>query len=527
MIHASAYPSIAIPADPLPTVFLDACARHGDAQALVCASSGQVIRYAELAARVQSLAASLRSEGLRAGDVVALAAGNSVDYPIILQGALLAGAVVTPVNPLCTPEEMRRQLRDAGARRVIFSGAAAERVREACAGLPVSAFHEIGTPAVDAMQRAPVPGSLACTSSPDDLAVLPYSSGTSGLPKGVMLTHGNLVANTQQALATFSTDQKETVLGVIPFFHIYGMLLVMTVTLLRGDRLVVASQPADLVATMERHRVSRAYLVPPLVLMLARSPVVDAHDLSSLREVVCGAAPLDAAVADELAARLGCEVSQGYGMTETSPVVANGASLSGAAKSRTVGTLVPHTQARFVDPDTLEDMSQHQPGEILIRGPQVMKGYLNRPEETASALLPQGWLRTGDVGRIDADGNLHIVDRIKELIKYKGYQIAPSELEGHLLQHPCVRDAAVIPVPDAEAGEVPKAFIVLKPQAQATADELMAFVTARVAPYKKVRRVEVVDAIPKSPSGKILRRVLVELERERAGQPQATPTCRR
>ena len=257
---------------------------------------------------------------------------------------------------------------------------------------------------------------------------------------------------------------------------------------------------------LQAHRVTRAFVVPPLVLALAREPVVDRYDLSSLHAIFCGAAPLDAALQTACARRLGCEVKQGYGLTEASPVTHATADERGATRPGTVGQLVPSTECRIVDPESGEDRGPYQDGEILIRGPQVMKGYLNNPEATAATIDAGGWLHTGDIGRAEEDGYFTIVDRLKELIKYKGFQVPPAELEAVLRTHPAVGDAAVIPIPDPECGEVPKAFVVLK--GQVSCDALMAYVAERVAPYKKIRAVEVIDAIPKSPSGKILRRVL-------------------
>jgi 4-coumarate--CoA ligase len=252
--------------------------------------------------------------------------------------------------------------------------------------------------------------------------------------------------------------------------------------------------------------VVHAYVVPPIVLALAKHPLVDQYDLSSLKRVFSGAAPLGAEVAGEASRRIGCEVVQGYGMTELSPV--SHATPEGGFKAGSIGVTVSNTEARVVDPDGGEDLGLDTDGEIWIRGPQVMKGYLNNPEATAETIDADGWLHTGDIGHVDADGHFFIVDRLKELIKYKGFQIAPAELEALLLTHPAIADAAVIPIPDEEAGEVPKAFVVLKPEQQVTAEEVQGFVVGHVAHYKEIRVVEFVDEIPKSASGKILRRLL-------------------
>jgi len=264
-------------------------------------------------------------------------------------------------------------------------------------------------------------------------------------------------------------------------------------------------------ALLEAHRITRAFVVPPLVLALANDPAVDRYDVSSLRGVMSGAAPLDAALETACARRLECALIQGYGLTEASPVTHAVSDEPGAARPGTIGRLVPNTECRIVDPASGADLGPGEDGELLIRGPQVMSGYLNNRDATAATLDADGWLHTGDIGRVDADGYFTIVDRLKELIKYKGFQVPPAELEAVLRTHPAVGDAAVIPIPDEECGEVPKAFVVLRRAVPPEA--LLAYVAERVAPYKKIRAVEVVDAIPRSPSGKILRRVLREHER--------------
>jgi acyl-CoA synthetase (AMP-forming)/AMP-acid ligase II len=348
-----------------------------------------------------------------------------------------------------------------------------------------------------------------------DLVVLPYSSGTTGLPKGVMLTHYNLVANILQARSVLSLDERDTMLGVLPFFHIYGMTVIMNLALHVGATVVIM-QRFDLeqcLDILQKYQVTFAPVVPPIVLALAKNPLVERYELRTLRMIFSGAAPLRENIAAAASARLGCPVLQGYGLTETSPVthaVRAHASQTGAAS---IGQPVPNTEVMVVDLAGGSALGPNQEGEICVRGPQVMKGYLNRADATQAMIDTEGWLHTGDVGYAAEDGSFFIVDRLKELIKYKGMQIAPAELEAVLLGHPSVADAAVVPVPDEAAGQVPKAFVVLK--SEVAVDEIMGYVAARVAPYKKLRSLEVVDQIPKSPSGKILRRVLVEREKAR------------
>jgi acyl-CoA synthetase (AMP-forming)/AMP-acid ligase II len=329
-----------------------------------------------------------------------------------------------------------------------------------------------------------------------------------------MLSHRNLVANTLQTGVGQDVRDDETLIAILPFFHIYGMSVILNLGLSRGATIVTMPkfELEPFLEAMAQRRVTRAFLVPPIVLALAKHPAVDGYDLSALQLIMSGAAPLDASLANACAVRLGCAVMQGYGLTETSPVVVITSDRPGMGRAGSIGTLVPNTEAKVVDVATLEELGPGADGEICFRGPQVMQGYLRNPEATARTIDADGWLHTGDIGHVDADGFFFIVDRLKELIKYKGYQVPPAELEAILLSHPAVSDAAVIPVPDEEAGEIPKAFVVLSDPGF-DAESLMAYVAEHVAPYKRIRRVEVIDAIPKSASGKILRRVLVDRER--------------
>ena len=315
----------------------------------------------------------------------------------------------------------------------------------------------------------------------EDLVALPYSSGTTARPKGVMLTHRNLVANICQCRGVDPPDEGDVVIAVLPFFHIYGMVVVMSLMLRSGATLVTLPrfEVPDFLAVMARYKVTRAYLVPPIILALAKHPSVEEHDLSTLRYVCSGAAPLGAETARACADRLGCAVVQGYGLTETSPVTHLRPLAYADERFDSVGPAAPNTEVCVVSLVTGERLGPRQEGEVWSRGPQVMKGYLNRPDGTARTVDEDGWLHTGDIGYVDEDGFLYVVDRAKELIKYKGYQVAPAELEDVLLSHPSIVDAAVIPSPDDEAGEVPKAFVVSGGDLEA--DEVIAFVAERVA----------------------------------------------
>jgi acyl-CoA synthetase (AMP-forming)/AMP-acid ligase II len=331
-----------------------------------------------------------------------------------------------------------------------------------------------------------------------------------------MLTHANLVANMRQMADIFPCREQDTSLAVLPFFHIYGLACILNMCLYKGATLVILPRfdAGHFVRLLHDHAVTTICLVPPLVQWLAKDPLVDKYDLSNLRSIACGAAPLGAEVEQACAERFGCQIIQAFGMTE----LGGGAIFipldPAKARPGSVGVLVSNMEARVVNVATGEDLGPGTRGELWLRGPNVMRGYLGRPEATAAMLDAEGWLHTGDIGYVEADGYFSIVDRIKELIKYKGMQVAPAELEAVLLSHPAIADAAVVGVPDEAAGEVPKAFIV--PRTEVGAEEVMAYVAGHVAPYKKIRKLEVVAAIPRSASGKILRRLLIEQEREQA-----------
>jgi 4-coumarate--CoA ligase len=486
-----------------PFVFQKA-AQLGDKAAFIDGTTDQPLSYADLDDRVRRLAGGLLEGGLAKGDVVAIMAPNCPDYATVFHGVAMAGGIITTINPTYTEREVHHQLNDAGATKLIAAGMFLETATAAAAdsGVKEIVLLESLDELFGERLAEQVPVDL------DDVVVLPYSSGTTGLSKGVMLTHRNLVANLVQTIAAVSITPEESFVAVLPFFHIYGMQVLMNLGLYAGATIVTMPRfdLEQFLRLHQEHKLTRAFVAPPMVVALAKHPLVDNFDLSSLKNVFSGAAPLSAELAIECGERLDCEVVQGYGMTELSPVTH--ATPHGKFKPGSAGMTVPNTDVRIVDPGTGEDLDLDADGEVWIRGPQVMKGYLNNDAATKATIDEDGWLHTGDIGHIDSDGHLYVVDRLKELIKFKGFQVPPAELEALLLTHPQIADAAVIGLPDDEAGEIPAAYVVLRPDAQVTEDEVKEFVAGQVATYKRLGRVTFIDAVPKSASGKILRRVL-------------------
>jgi acyl-CoA synthetase (AMP-forming)/AMP-acid ligase II len=521
MIYRGPEPDVEMPEADVTSFVLEHAGERAGKPALIDGPSGRELTYGALRDAARRLAAGLAGRGFGKGDVLAVYMPNLPEYAIAFHGAAAAGGASTTVNPLYTANELSHQLEDSRARFLVTVPPLLDAAREAAtrAGAeevfvagkaegtsPLAAL--LGDPG-DAPPRAIDPG--------DDLAVLPYSSGTTGMPKGVMLTHRNLVANLCQVQAVFPIEARDTLIGVLPFFHIYGMTVIMNQGLRAGATIVTMPRfdLAQFLELIERHRVTRAYVVPPIALALAKHPAVETRDLSSIEVIMSGAAPLGAELIEQVADRIGCKVIQGYGLTETSPVT-HAIRPAGENRPGTIGQPVPGTECRVVDPVSGADVGEGERGELWIRGPQVMRGYLNNPGATEATIDGEGWLHTGDVATVDGDSYFRIVDRLKELIKYKGFQVAPAELEALIIGHSKVRDVAVVGVPDEEAGELPKAYVVAANDGLDPA-ELMAWIAERVAPQKRVRVVETIDEIPKSPSGKILRRKLVERERAAAG----------
>jgi acyl-CoA synthetase (AMP-forming)/AMP-acid ligase II len=488
----------------------------GDKAALIDGPTGRVVTYAELDRATRALASGLAKRGFAPGDALAIYMPNLPEYAIAFHGVARAGGRATTVNPLYTARELEHQLGDSQAKILLTVPPFLDAARAAAEAAGVADVFVVGE-AEGAEPMTDLMGDPAAAPEVEidpgtDVAVLPYSSGTTGLPKGVMLTHSNLVANLVQIQDGFPIAEDDVLIGALPFFHIYGQTVIMNQGLWQGATIVTMprfdlEQFLDLIA---ERRVSRVYVVPPIALALAKHPAVGGRDLSSVDVVMSGAAPLGAELVGQVAERIDCKVIQGYGLTETSPVT-HVIRLDGENRPGSIGTPLIGTECRLVDPDTGAEVPIGERGELWVRGPQVMAGYLNNAEATAETIDPDGWLHTGDIATRDEDGFYSIVDRLKELIKYKGFQVPPAELEALLITHPDVADVAVIGVPDDECGELPKAFVVAAGESVDPA-ALKEFVAGQLSAQKQVRLIEQVDEIPKSPSGKILRRVLRDRE---------------
>jgi acyl-CoA synthetase (AMP-forming)/AMP-acid ligase II len=508
MVWTSAYEPIEVGDATLHASIAATARAMGDRVALVDGPSGATVTYGELARRVDRAAAGLAARGLCPGDVLAIWAPNSPEWAVAALGAMAAGAMVTGVSPMGTERELAAQLMDCSASILVTVPALATAAGDAAGTAGVREVVLLDE--VEGDGAAPAVAVDAARA----VALLPYLSGTTGLPKGVMLTHSNVVVAVAQARRALRFAPRDTLVAVAPFSHVMGFVITLACALSAGATLVAQPRFAfeSFLELLERHRATVLIVPSPVMAALAGHPAVDARDLSAIELVVSGGAPLPADVARAVGERFpGVVVRLGYGLTETSAgVTAPDREL--AVSPGSVGRAMPGTELRVVDPQTGADLGPGERGELWVRGPQTMAGYLNRPDATAAMIDADGWLRTGDLVVVDDDGQVFIVDRLKELIKVNAFQVAPAELEALLVTHPAVADAAVIARPDPARGEAPVAVVVAREALDA--DDLMAWVARRVAPYKRIRAVRFAAAIPRTPSGKILRRVLVEQERQ-------------
>jgi acyl-CoA synthetase (AMP-forming)/AMP-acid ligase II len=489
--------------------------------ALVDGTSGTKTTYGQLVAQVNAVGGWLAARGVDTSSTVGLLCPNAPAFAVVFHGILRAGAIVTTINSLYTAEEIASQLKDAGATWLFTVSALLPGAQAAAKEVGIAADHLIvldgadGHPSLrDVLTEQATPPEVSFDPA-THLAVLPYSSGTTGRPKGVMLTHRNLVANVAQSMPNIGVETGDVVLAVLPFYHIYGLTVLLNFAL--KTRATLVTMPRfdlpEFLRIIQDEKCTWIFIAPPIAVALAKHPMVDQFDLSSVKAIFSGAAPLDENLAGAVAKRLRTTVRQGYGMTELSPVSHTIPLDRDDISLSSIGLAIPNLESKLVDPETGEEIPQpksgvSEPGELMCKGPNVMMGYLNNEEATKATLTDDGWLHTGDIATVDSDGIYKIVDRLKELIKYKGYQVAPAVLEAVLLTHPKIADAAVIGVNDEDGQEIPKAFVVIQPGEELTETAVMDFVTSKVAPHEKVRRVEFIDVIPKSTAGKILRKDL-------------------
>lgn len=517
MIFKSPHAPVNIPDTTITEYVLRNAGSLGDKPALIDGPTGRTYTYAQLPKLISRLAAGLAHQGVQKAEVFAIYSPNLPEVALAFHAVATLGAATTMVPALFTDEEIIKQLKDSGARYLLTIPQLIQKAQKVAQAAGISKLFVIGEsehaiPFASLLGEAPQTGNTPINVH-EDFAALPYSSGTTGLPKGVMLTHRNLVAMLRLMEANEAFSRDDTMICVVPMYHLYGLHIVVNLGLSEGATIVTVPR-YDLdqfLQVLEKYKVTVAPLVPSLVLTLSQAPQVDQYDLSSLRLIHCGAAMLADNIAQDCSRRLGCEIRYGYGMTEVSPL--SHASLPDPESHRrgSVGFCLPNTECKIVDYNNGAELGANEEGEIWVRGPQVMKGYLGNPTATREMITPEGWLRTGDIGYCDAQGRLFVIDRLKELIKVDGRQVAPAELEAILFTCPTVADAAVVGSPNEKHGEVPKAFVVLK--GDANEEEIMEYVAGRVARYKRVRLVEFIGEIPKSPAGKTLRRVLRDKER--------------
>ncbi|DBA02171.1 TPA: hypothetical protein N0F65_004806 [Lagenidium giganteum] len=523
IVFQSPHPPLHVPNQTVWDAISERSGSIGHRDALVCGLSHENMTYQQLCDNVRRVADGLRADGLKKGDIVLVHSFNCVEYPIIYLAMNALGVVSSPASPMMLPHDLAAQAQAANAKAIIthraLEGVALEAA--ALAGLSSDRVYSAGkspaetkTKSINELMESNVDTSKIQFDrvDPEAMTLLPFSSGTTGKPKGVSLSNRNLLANSLQVCHV--EDLRPHSLGLLPFYHVYGMM-VMHVTLLQGATNVVLPkfEPESFLNTLTKYKIKKAHVAPPIALFLAHHPLVDKYDLSATEHLVSGGAPMGKEVEALVQKRLNVSVKQAYGLTEASPALNyTEDNFTKEGTQGTVGRLVPGTELRVRCTQNDVDLPANETGELMYRGPQIMKGYFNNDDANKETLTEDGFLRTGDVGYIDDHGFVYVVDRVKELIKYKAYQVPPAELEDVLNHHPAISDACCVRGMDPKTGEeVPKAYVVRKDPAL-TEEEVMDFVASKVTPYKKVRQVEFIDEIPKSATGKILRRVLQDQE---------------
>ncbi|CAH8252969.1 unnamed protein product [Arabidopsis lyrata] len=516
-----------IPLPPNPsldvTTFISSQAHRGRI-AFIDASTGQNLTFSELWRAVESVSDCLSEIGIRKGHVVLLLSPNSILFPVVCLSVMSLGAIITTTNPLNTSNEIAKQIKDSNPVLAFTTSQLLPKIAAAAKKLPIVLMDEERVDSVgkvrrlvEMMKKEPSGNRVMERVDQDDTATLLYSSGTTGMSKGVISSHRNLIAMVQTIVNRFGSDDGEQrFICTVPMFHIYGLAAFATGLLAYGSTIIVLSkfEMHEMMSAIGKYQATSLPLVPPiLVAMVNGADQIKAkYDLSSLHTVLCGGAPLSKEVTEGFAEKYPTvKILQGYGLTESTGIGASTDTVEESRRYGTAGKLSASMEGRIVDPVTGQILGPNQTGELWLKGPSIMKGYFSNEEATSSTLDSEGWLRTGDLCYIDEDGFIFVVDRLKELIKYKGYQVAPAELEALLLTHPEITDAAVIPFPDKEVGQFPMAYVVRKTGSSLSEKSIMEFVAKQVAPYKRIRKVAFVSSIPKNPSGKILRKDLIKL----------------
>ncbi|KAG7386734.1 hypothetical protein PHYPSEUDO_015330 [Phytophthora pseudosyringae] len=524
IVHESPHPEVEIPNKTIWDIVGDQLSVHAHKPAFIDGVTHEQVTFKQLHERARRFAIALAKDGVKKGDTVILHSFNCLDYPTAVLALTSLGAVCSPASPMFLPDELAVQVKASNAKYIITHTMLEKTAVEASILCNVQkkfiytmGHGEVsaeGLKTVDELTEHDADSFQFEKIDPESNVMLPFSSGTTGVPKGVALSARNMLSNALQV------DHVEDLcgysLGLLPFFHIYGMML-LHLSMYQGAAKVILPrfEPETFLNALSTYKIRAAHIAPPVALFLAHHPLVEKYDISATEFLVSGGAPMGKEVENLVKDRLKVTVKQAYGMTEASPAV-NYAE-DAYRKPGSVGRLLPNTQLRVKCTATDKDLGIGEHGELLYKGPQVMIGYTNNAEANKSVFTDDRFLRTGDIGFIDEDGFVFIVDRVKELIKYKGHQVAPAELEDVLNHHPQISDACCVRGKDAFGEEIPKAYVVLKDPTNAaglTEEGVMDFVASKVAPFKKVRQVEFIDAIPKSSTGKILRRELQVYENQ-------------